>query len=266
MYESPELVFAILLGPDLYDVYLAMMLLTAVTFVITEMAPRWYNPWWVRRKTRKVCKNLSRMKLLMLLMKYWNADKWKGTYTAFKGGQSGPSRNTSYCPRFYTETKGGAKVKNKGAGIPHPRTTVCEGARRQVTHSNEPTASERVIATGYDPGDEDYTEPTVYTVVCNVNTLLLAKGASSVRKFFRPDTGSYLVGMDNHASCCMSPHLDMFVSLEPCPGVFVRGVKGKIPVTGKGTMKLKLQSDKGNSTEELIPESLYIPELEMVLM
>jgi hypothetical protein len=31
-------------------------------------------------------------------------------------------------------------------------------------------------------------------------------------------------------------------------------------------MKLRLQSDKGNSTEELIPESLYIPELEMVLM
>jgi hypothetical protein len=102
--------------------------------------------------------------------------------------------------------------------------------------------------------------------VCNVNTSLLAKGASSVRKFFRPDMGSYLVGMDNHASCCMSPHVDMFVSLDPCPGMFVRGIKGKIPVTGKGTMKLKLQSDKGNSTEELIPESLYIPNLEMVLM
>jgi hypothetical protein len=173
MYESPELVFAILLGPYLYDVYLAMMLLTAVTFVITEMAPRWYNPWWVRRNTRKLCKNLSRMKLLMILIEYWSADKWKGTYTAFKRGQSGPSRNTSYWRRFYTKTKGGAKVKNKGVGIPHHCTTVCEGARRQVTHNNEPTASERAIATGYDPGDEDSTEPTVHTVVCNVNTSLL---------------------------------------------------------------------------------------------
>jgi hypothetical protein len=63
MYESPELVFALLMGPDLYDVYLAMMLLTAVTFVITEMSPRWYNPWWVKRKIRKLYKNLSRMKL-----------------------------------------------------------------------------------------------------------------------------------------------------------------------------------------------------------
>jgi hypothetical protein len=51
MYESPELVFALLMGPYVYDVYLAMMLLAAVTFVITEMAPRWYNPWWVKRCT-----------------------------------------------------------------------------------------------------------------------------------------------------------------------------------------------------------------------
>jgi hypothetical protein len=41
-------------------------------------------------------------------------------------------------------------------------------------HDDEPTASERVIATGYDPGNEDSTKPTVYTVVCNVNTSLLA--------------------------------------------------------------------------------------------
>jgi hypothetical protein len=117
---------------------------------------------------------------------------------------------------------------------------VCAGSRRQAIHEGEPTASERVIATGYDPENEDSTEHTVYTVVCNVNTSLLAKVASSVQKFFRPDTLSYLVGMENHASCCMSPYLYMFISLEPCPGVFVRGIKGKIPVTGKGTMKLRL--------------------------
>jgi hypothetical protein len=153
--------------------------------------------------------------VMLLLIEYLNADKWKGTHTDFKGGQSGPNRNTSYCPIFYTRTKGGAKVKNKGAGIPYPHTMVCEGARGQATHEGEKTESERVIATGDDPRNEDSTEPTVYTVACNVNTSLLTKGASSVRKFFRPDTGSYLVGMENHASCCMSPHLDMLVSLEP---------------------------------------------------
>jgi hypothetical protein len=64
----------------------------------------------------------------------------------------------------------------------------------------------------------------------------------------------------------MSPHFDIFVSLEPCMDVFVRVIKGKIPVTGKGIMKIKIQVDGGNGTEELIPESMYIPELEMVFM
>jgi hypothetical protein len=35
MYESPELVFSMLMGPDLYDVYLDMMLIAAVALVIT---------------------------------------------------------------------------------------------------------------------------------------------------------------------------------------------------------------------------------------
>jgi hypothetical protein len=67
---------------------------------------------------------------------------------------------------------------------------------------------------------------------------------------FQARTGWYLVGMDTHASFCMSPNLYMFAYLEPCPGIFVRGVRGKIPVTGKDIMKIKLQEDGGNCTEE----------------
>jgi hypothetical protein len=139
MYENPELVFALLIGPYLYDVYLAMMLLSAVVFVGIEMAPRWDNPWWVKRKLYKY---LSRMKLLMFLIEYWNADKWKCTPTPFRWGQSDPSKNKSYCPRFYARTQGGAKVKNKGAGVPYPRTTSCEGARGQATHEGVSMASD----------------------------------------------------------------------------------------------------------------------------
>jgi hypothetical protein len=142
MYENPELVFALLMGPDLYDVYLAMMMLSAVVCVVIEMAPRWYNPWWVKRKRRKLYKYLSRMKLLMLLIEYWNADKWKCTPTPFRWGQGGPRKNKSYCPRFYARTQWGAKVKNKGAGVPYPCTTVCEGDRGQATHEGVPTASD----------------------------------------------------------------------------------------------------------------------------
>jgi hypothetical protein len=126
--------------------------------------------------------------------------------------------------------------------------TVCEGVRGEVTHEGVPTTSECIMATVYDPGDDNKEKHTVYTVVCNVNTSLFDKGASCVRRFFKPDIGSYMVGMDKHASCCMSPHLYMFASLDPCPGIFVRGVKGKIQVTGKGIMKIKLQADGGNGT------------------
>jgi hypothetical protein len=34
MYENPELVFALLMGPNLYDVYLAMIVLAAITLVV----------------------------------------------------------------------------------------------------------------------------------------------------------------------------------------------------------------------------------------
>jgi hypothetical protein len=75
LYENSEVVFDMLMGPDLYDVYLAMILLSVVTFVIIDLAPSWYNPWWVRRKKKMLYKYFSRMKMLMLLIEYWNADK-----------------------------------------------------------------------------------------------------------------------------------------------------------------------------------------------
>jgi hypothetical protein len=183
MYEDPELVFALLMGPDLYDVYLAMMMLSAVIWVVIEPAPSWYNPWWVERKRKKLYKYLSRMKLLMLLTEYWNYDKCKCTPTPFRWAQKGPSKTKIYCPRLYDKTKGGAKVKNKGGRAPYPRTTVCEGVRGGVTHEGVPTASDRITATGYDPGEDSPTEHIVHTVVSNVNTSFFAKGASCVRRF-----------------------------------------------------------------------------------
>jgi hypothetical protein len=125
IYENPELVFALVMGPYLYDVYLVMMMLSAVIWVVIELTPSWYNPWWVKRKKKKLYKYLSRMKLLMLLTEYWNADKWKCTPTPFRSAQHGPSKNKIYCPRFYTKTKGGVKVKNKGGrGYPMHLVTV----------------------------------------------------------------------------------------------------------------------------------------------
>jgi hypothetical protein len=111
MFENPELVFALLMVPDLYDVYLATILLSVVDFVVIELAPGWYNPWWVRINKKILYKYLSIMKLLMLLAEYRNSDKRKCAPTSFKWGQNGPSKNKRYCPRFYAKSKGGTKVK-----------------------------------------------------------------------------------------------------------------------------------------------------------
>jgi uncharacterized membrane protein len=150
MYENPELVFALLMGPYLYDAYLAMMLLSAVILVVIELAPRWYNPWWVRKKKKKLYKYLSRMKLLMILTEYWNADKWKCAPTPFRWGHNGQSKNKSYCPRFYAKTKGGAKVKKREQG---PLTIARQFARESEGRSStrvcrrRPSASQRLGTT-----------------------------------------------------------------------------------------------------------------------
>jgi hypothetical protein len=49
--------------------------------------------------------------------------------------------------------------------------TVCEGVQGEVTHEGMLTAAECITATGYDPGDDNPTEHTLYTVVSNVNTV-----------------------------------------------------------------------------------------------
>jgi hypothetical protein len=92
------------------------MLLTAITFVITEMTPRWYNLLWVKRKIRKLYKNLSRMKLLVLLIEYWNADKWKGTPTAFKGGIAVQTETQATTQYFTPEQNGMLKSKTREQG------------------------------------------------------------------------------------------------------------------------------------------------------
>jgi hypothetical protein len=58
--------------------------------------------------TKKIlCKYLSRMKLLMILIEDWHADKWKNTPPLFKWDQPGTRQMSNYCPTFYSRLKGG---------------------------------------------------------------------------------------------------------------------------------------------------------------
>jgi hypothetical protein len=64
----------------------------------------------------------------------------------------------------------------------------------------------------------------------------------------------------------MGSHLDMFNFMEPCPGVHVKGIKGKIPVSDKGTMRIIVEADSGVNDEVAIPDYVFVPELEMILI
>jgi hypothetical protein len=72
------------------------------------------------------------------------------TYS-FQVGPTWSKQKQKLLPKILFQTKRGAKVKNKGAGVPYPHSTVCEGVRREVTHEGMPTMSECAMATGYDP-------------------------------------------------------------------------------------------------------------------
>jgi hypothetical protein len=104
--QNTELIFALFKGPELYDVYLYITMCMVIMYVMTETRTFWYNPHRMKRITRMLFKYLSRMKLLMLLIKYYNAEKRNNTPTRFKWDQPGPSQTRNYCPIFYSRLKG----------------------------------------------------------------------------------------------------------------------------------------------------------------
>ena len=80
------------------------------------------------------------------------------------------------------------------------------------------------------------------------------------------DTDSILVGLDSHASTCMSYDKSHFKDLRPYLGnQMCKGI-GEAPIKGKGTLVLELVSDDGQPHTVSIENSLYIPALPKVLL
>jgi hypothetical protein len=42
--QNPELIFEFFMGPDMYDVYLTMMVCVVIMYLMTETRNFWYNP------------------------------------------------------------------------------------------------------------------------------------------------------------------------------------------------------------------------------
>jgi hypothetical protein len=64
---------------------------------------------------------------------------------------------------------------------------------------------------------------------------------------FVPDTYSFLIGLDNHTTCCMENDVHNFVTkLTPTPNIRVRGVGNQLMMEkGRGNVLWKIEDDKG---------------------
>ena len=109
---------------------------------------------------------------------------------------------------------------------------------------------------------------TRLTFLCAFSTTLQATW-----KRFRPpnkdhsyDTDSFLIGIDNHASYCMTNSLSDFVDEPTKYKKRVRGISGYLAAVKVGTARWKIEDDKGETHTFLIPNTYYIPELPLRLL
>jgi hypothetical protein len=85
---------------------------------------------------------------------------------------------------------------------------------------------------------------------------------------FVSDTDSFLIGLDNHATCCMENDVNNFVTkLTPTPNIRVRGVGNQLmTANGRGTILWKIEDDNRVLHETLFTVTLYIPDLKLCLL
>ena len=81
------------------------------------------------------------------------------------------------------------------------------------------------------------------------------------------DTDSFKIGVDNHASRCMSNNRAHFENFRPSrSNATVGGIAGGLEIKGEGTFVFKLEDDDGKLHTIRIPNSLYLPRLPVSLL
>ena len=81
------------------------------------------------------------------------------------------------------------------------------------------------------------------------------------------DADSVPVGIDTCTSATVSGVRHLFIGeIESVSNVTLKGVGGKLPIVGKGTLRLTFLDDKGHVHEHLIHNAYYAPRLKMTLL
>ena len=81
----------------------------------------------------------------------------------------------------------------------------------------------------------------------------------------RFDTDSFTIGIDSHASACISNEKDHFKDLRHWSGAQLTGI-GSTPIQGIGTLAWTMTDDNGQPQEMLIANSLYVPTISKCLL
>ena len=86
-------------------------------------------------------------------------------------------------------------------------------------------------------------------------------------KHCRFDTDSFKIGVDNHASRCMTNDIRHFEHFRPLrTNKTVGGIQGGLAIRGEGTFVFNIEDDEGKTHTIRIPRSLYLPDLPMSLL
>ena len=82
------------------------------------------------------------------------------------------------------------------------------------------------------------------------------------------DTDSYLIGVDSHASRCISNNIDHFVTpIKPSRKGSCKGFGGsETTISGEGTIKWKWLDDTGSIHTMMIKGALYVPQSTICLL
>ena len=80
------------------------------------------------------------------------------------------------------------------------------------------------------------------------------------------DTDSSPFAVDPGASATISNSREDFGELHATPNLFLKGVGGKVPVKGMGTLKWNLLDDTGKGHTMVIEQAYYVPEAPLSLL
>ena len=81
------------------------------------------------------------------------------------------------------------------------------------------------------------------------------------------DSGSFVIGVDNHASRCITNNMSHFITPpSPTTNAILKGAGGKLQVKGQGTIRCQILDNSGRKHSNMIHNALYVPGLDICVL